>query len=265
MNGKDLIKRSRLFTTIYRFLDEAVDIKKLVYLLPNGIYYVWSLVKYRRALKNREKTGFEWYPQIHDRTATTKVDPHYFYQGYWAFERILSRKPEEHYDVGSQIDFVRYLSAVIRVIFIDIRPIELPLPNLKCVNGSILSTGYPDNSVSSISSLHVIEHIGLGRYGDPIDPDGSAKAAREMMRMLAPGGRLYISTPVGRPRVCFNAHLIRTPQQVVDLFAPLELVEFSIVGDDRRFIENADITKYDNSAYACGMFVFTKSGKCSLI
>ncbi len=252
------IKGNKALLLIHRFVDEAVDVRRLVYFLPNLARYVGCLLVYRRASARHRHGEFILFPKLHDRTSTTKVDPHYFYQGYWAFSRIYAVKPREHCDIGSQIDFVRYLSATVKTTFVDIRPIELPLERLICVKGSILKTDYPDCSVPSISSLHVIEHIGLGRYGDPIDPKGSEKAAAEMARMLEPGGRLYISTPIGRPRTCYNAHLIRTPRQVVELFPTLELIEFSAVDDNGRLRENADMTEFTGSDYACGLFLFTK-------
>jgi hypothetical protein len=252
------IKGNKTLLLIHRFVDEAVDVRRLIYFLPNLARYVGSLLAYRRVSSGRRHGEFVLFPKLHDRTATTKVDPHYFYQGYWAFNRIYAIKPREHCDIGSQIDFVRYLSATVKTTFVDIRPIELPLENLICVKGSILGTDYPDCSVPSISSLHVIEHIGLGRYGDPIDAHGSEKAAAEMARMLEPAGRLYISTPIGRPRTCYNAHLIRTPLQVIELFSMLELIEFSAVADTGKFCENADMAEFAKSDYACGLFVFTK-------
>ena len=62
------------------------------------------------------------------------------------------------------------------------------------------------------------EHIGLGRYGDPLDPLGTRKAAAELQRVLAPGGQLLFSLPVGRPRVEFNAHRVHDPHEVASWF-----------------------------------------------
>ena len=68
--------------------------------------------------------------------------------------------------------------------------------------------GFETGSVDSLSCLHTIEHVGLGRYGDPIDPEGWVVAVRELARILAPGGRLYLGTPIGRERVCFNSERV---------------------------------------------------------
>jgi len=47
--------------------------------------------------------------------------------------------------------------------------------------------------------MNVVEHVGLGRYGEPLDPEGDIKAMRELRRVLAPGGSLLFVVPVGRP------------------------------------------------------------------
>src|SRR5207253_10606962 len=69
----------------------------------------------------------------------------------------------------------------------------------------LLSLPFADRSVESLSCLHVAEHVGLGRYGDELDPEGTVKAARELQRVVAPAGRLYFALPVGRPRTEFRS------------------------------------------------------------
>jgi len=199
------------------------------------------------------------YPCLFDRTSKTRIDSHYFYQHHWAFKRICNLRPKLHVDVGSTTDFVGMLSAVMEVHFVDIRPLDINnIENLKSIRGSILDLPYEDDSIESVSCLHVAEHIGLGRYGDPLDPHGTKKAADELTRCLAKGGNLFFSLPVGKPRLCFNAHRIHSPKRILDLFSNLELVELSGTDDDKRFIENIDIHILEDSKYACGMFWFTK-------
>jgi SAM-dependent methyltransferase len=255
------IGKNEKFIKIYRLVRPFFDPVRGLVVIPNFLRYLIQLNIYKRLFKKCEELrafSFELFPQVYDATSFTKQDPHYFYQGVWAMKRIISSGIKEHFDIGSQIDFVRYLSLIVKTNFIDIRPIDLELSNLTCRKGSILNLPFGDDSICSISSLHVIEHIGLGRYGDQLDLFGSKKGAEELIRVLAPGGRLYISTPIGRPRICFNAHIIRTPLQVMELFEGLVLVEFSTIDDNRRFIENANPNDFSNSDYACGLFIFSK-------
>lgn len=198
------------------------------------------------------------HPCLHEKTATTSFDTHYFYQDIWAFRKIARSGTLEHVDVGSKVDYIGFLTAVTKVTFIDIRPLEAQLENLVNLPGSILSIPYPDGSVVSLSCLHVAEHIGLGRYGDPLDPLGTAKACAELRRVLAPGGNLYFALPVGKPRICFNAHRIHSTVQILRYFEGLTLREFSFVDDGGGFTVNADRTVADSAKYGCGLFHFTK-------
>ena len=196
------------------------------------------------------------YPQLHDRSRATPFDPHYFYVSGWAMRRIVADRPARHVDVGSHNLFANLLSAVVPVTFLDYRPLNARLAGLECVGGSILELPFAEHSVQSLSCLHVAEHIGLGRYGDPLDPEGTQKAARELTRVLAAGGRLYFALPVGRPRVCFNAHRVHSPDAIRQLFSGLHLVEFSGVHDDGRFVERIQLNEFRDNDYACGMFLF---------
>jgi hypothetical protein len=40
----------------------------------------------------------------------------------------------------------------------------------------------PDGYCDSLSCLHALEHFGLGRYGDPIDPRGHEKGITRWRR-----------------------------------------------------------------------------------
>jgi len=134
----------------------------------------------------------------------------------------------------------------------------LSLDGLHSCRGTVLALPVRDSSVMSISCLHVAEHVGLGRYGDSLDPGGTVKACRELSRALAGGGTLYFSVPIGRPRVCFNAHRIHQAKQIPEYFADLDLVEFSAVDDAGGFLEYADVDSLANSDYGCGLFRFRK-------
>lgn len=194
------------------------------------------------------------YPQLGDRVASSPFDPHYTHQDTWAAQRIAEHAPARHVDVGSRVDFVCFLTAITKVAFVDIRPLEVDIEGLETIEGSLLALPFADRSLESLSCLHVAEHVGLGRYGDPLDPNGTRKAIEELQRVLAPGGRLLFSTPVGRPRVCFNAHRIHDPVELLGLFDELELEEFAGVDDDGRFRRHRDPAELRDSAYACGMY-----------
>ena len=221
--------------------------------------YLSDMLSYSRMDGAEPIKLLDTYPCLFDKTSRTRVDSHYFYQDLWAFKKIYSLKTRLHVDIGSNVNYVGFLTAITNVHFVDIRPLEVSnIKNLKSVKGSILDLPYENNSLESISCLHVAEHVGLGRYGDTLDPQGTKKAASELSRCLAQGGNLFFSLPVGKPRLCFNAHRIHSPKQIIDYFGDLKLVELSGTDDKKRFIENIDIHSLENSRYACGMFWFTK-------
>jgi hypothetical protein len=221
--------------------------------------YIRDLRKYTKMVDAEPIKFSDTYPCLYDRTAKTSVDSHYFYQHLWAFKKIYALKPKLHVDVGSNVDFVGLLSAITKVNFIDIRPLDVSdIENLESIKGNILDLSYDDDSLESVSCLHVAEHIGLGRYGDPLDPLGTKKAAAELSRCLTKGGNLFFSLPVGKPRVCFNAHRIHSPKQILQYFSDLKLIEFTCTDDNKRFMQNINIDVLENAKYGCGMFCFTK-------
>lgn len=212
-----------------------------------------------RSLPGAEHVGsVDLWPCLFDRTDTTPFDAHYFYQDSWAARRILRIRPTHHVDVGSRVDFVGILSAAVPIVFLDIRPLEASLPNLRTAAGSLAHLPFSDGSVPSLSCLSVLEHIGLGRYGDPLDPQGTKRACRELARVLARGGNLFVGVPVGRERVCFNAHRVHSPQTILRYFEDLTLVEFSCVVGEGIFHEGVDPYRTDLGKSACGLFWFTR-------
>ena len=166
------------------------------------------------------------YPCLGDDTEETSIEPTYFYQDAWAFEKIVKSRPALHVDVGSHYKFVALLSKVVPVTMVDLRPLSLPLDTVAFQKGSILELPFENRSVPSLSSLCVVEHIGLGRYGDPIAPQGTELAIQELKRIVQPGGSLYVSVPLDdETRIYFNAHRAFREDDLLKLFEPFRVVE----------------------------------------
>ncbi len=198
--------------------------------------------------------------QTYDRYAPAgELDQHYFLQDIWAARQIIASAPPSHVDVGSRLDgFVGHLLCSVPVTYVDLRPLTLGMPNFRFVRGSILELPFEDSSVTSLSCLHVIEHIGLGRYGDPLGPNDYLKALAELERVLAPGAALWLSTPVGRERVCFDAHRVFSPNTIRQALWKLDLEEFSMIPDNElRVFEKIPLAVAEQE-YACGLFRFRK-------
>lgn len=226
--------------------------------VPGAVRFLRDRRRYRGLPGAEPLRLLDTFPKLADRLATTPYDSHYLFQDTWAAQRVAESGPDRHVDVGSRIDYVCFLTAVTRVAFVDIRPLTAPIEGLEPIDASILDLPFADHSLESVSCLHVVEHIGLGRYGDPLDPEGSRKAMAELQRVVAPGGQLLFATPVGRPRVCFNAHRIHDPRAIVELFGELELVEFAGVDDGGRFARHRSPGDFVDQSYACGMYHFRR-------
>jgi hypothetical protein len=88
--------------------------------------------------------------------------------------------------------------------------------------------GVKGDAAICISSF---EHDGLGRYGDPVDPEGDLKAMQTMLGQLEPGGLVFFSVPLGRDAVAWNAHRIYGPLRLPQLLDGWDVVEW--FGDER--------------------------------
>jgi hypothetical protein len=199
------------------------------------------------------------WPCFFDRVPVTPIERHYFYQNWWAGKIIVRSHTDVHVDVGSDASFVSTLAVWRRVIVVDVRPLVVELPSLHPVQGTILALPFRDAEVRSISCLHVVEHIGLGRYGDALNPAGTQQACAELERVLAPRGDLVFSVPLGVPRICFNAHRVLSPEQILTYFERLRLVSFAGVNDNGVFRQESTPFEFNDASYACGLFHFTKN------
>lgn len=242
------------------WLQSVLDLRRAV-----GIVALpWYIADWRRYSRLAGPRAIRWrdsYPCLTDRVLHTPFDPHYFYQAGWAARKLARAVPSCHVDVGSSALMIGMVSALVHTIFVDYRPLRARIPELDVTAGDLLALPFRTGSVHSLSCLHVIEHVGLGRYGDQLDPAGSSKAAQELMRVLASSGKLLLSIPVGRERVQFNAHRVFAPQTVLSMFSELELMDTAMVDDSGEFSEPADLARAADCNYACGMFEFARPAR----
>jgi SAM-dependent methyltransferase len=173
---------------------------------------------------------------------------------------LAKTKTKVHVSFGDSVYFVGIASAFTSMTFCDIRKSGLPFHDLKEDTADLTSLPASwTGTLESISCMHVLEHIGLGRYGDALNASGDRKAAAELARVLAPGGQLLMVVPMeDPPRVCFNAHRLYSYSQVMDLFPDLSLCEFTLITNEGQFLENADPGLLVGRKYSCGCFRYTK-------
>ncbi len=248
-----------------RFLEvlqiQPTRIKKAISALP------W----YFRSLKQfRAQTSWPVFfdPQLLDRNEEGGDHGEYFWQDLWVAKKIIQAAPTRHIDVGSRLDgFIAHLACIRDVEVLDIRPVHVTVERVHFHQVDLFDLPKKWEAVADcVTCLHTIEHFGLGRYGDTINAEGWKLGLENLKKILMPGGTLWLSTPIGQERVCFNAHRVFNPMTIVHAAQELglKLQEFSFLTRDKLstgdFITSNDIPNdiafLADQRYGVGIFQF---------
>jgi len=217
--------------------------------------------------------NMKFMPCLHDRYeegGATKSE--YFWQDLLVARAIYVAKPVKHVDIGSRVDgFVAHVASFREIEVVDVRPISTAVPGVvfrqaDLMNPTALPTaaGGGDGYCDSLSCLHAIEHFGLGRYGDPINPQGYQRGIANMAQLLQPGGTFYLSTPIGQERVEFNANWVFDPRSIVRCAeaARMTLQKLIVITPDQgaqnSAIDAATLADLALPHYQLGLFIFIK-------
>jgi len=256
---------------IYRFfvfllLQFGLDISRPLNFLKGLPRYINGIIKFKKLYKGK----IELLPCLHDwyeEGGQTKGE--YFLQDLYIARKINEANPTRHLDIGSSVQgFVAHVASFRDIEVLDVREITSEIPGI-IFRQSDLSL--PINEIyrekyDSVSCLHALEHFGLGRYGDPIDPEGHKKGLRNMYDLLSENGLLYLSVPIGIERVEFNANRVFNPDTIMKECISLgfELNNFILIQDSKvseLYLEENLITQLSKQRYALGMFLFRKISK----
>jgi SAM-dependent methyltransferase len=191
---------------------------------------------------------------------------HYFHQDLLVASRIFQNGPQQHVDIGSRIDgFVSHVASFREIEVFDIRPLNITIPNIVFKQLDLMNTNFDLISYcDSVSSLHAIEHFGLGRYGDKLDYNGHLKGLKNIYEMLKKDGKFYFSVPIGPQRIEFNAHRIFSVKYIIELIQDKYRIDsFSYVDDEGDLFRDIPLhpNKIENNfscKYGCGIFELTK-------
>lgn len=158
----------------------------------------------------------------------------YFHQDLLVAQWIFAEGPERHIDVGSRVDgFVAHVASFRSIDVLDIRPVKSSASGITFHERDIMvADSRWDESCDSLSCLHTIEHFGLGRYNDTLDPDGWRLGWANLVRMARPGGTIYLSTMIGPQRIEFDAHRVFAVPTLVRLVAQSCDIEATAFIDD---------------------------------
>ena len=226
----------------------GLDLRRAYYALEGIRRYVGHL----REFKSKMGDDFRWgrqLPMLDEWSASSGALGAYFHQDLLVADWIYQSRPLRHVDVGSRIDgFIAHLAVFREVEVLDIRPQPHAIRNIVFHQLDLMAE-LPDAWVEctdSLSCLHTIEHFGLGRYGDKIDPQGHEKGLKQLKRMVKPGGVLYLATPIGPQRIEFNAHRIFAAETLTGWFDDGWKIErFAYLDDSEVMHEDFDWRKAD--------------------
>ena len=218
----------------------GIDLLKLVITLYSFPIFTIQFLKFY--LRRKNDFSFSFYPILVDKfleAGTTKSQ--YFHQDLYVAKKIYTDNPMVHYDIGSRIDgFVAHVASFRKINIIDIRPLKNKIHNISFFKQDIMQENQILNTkIDSLSSLHAVEHFGLGRYGDKIDFDGHIRGLNNIHKMLNKNGKFYFSVPIGPNKIYFNAHRVFSIDYMLKyLRNKYEFIEFSYVDDKGSFFES---------------------------
>ena len=114
-----------------------------------------------------------------------------------------------------------------------------------------------------VSSIHAIEHFGLGRYGDEINEKGMYEGLKNIVLMLKTNGFLILSIPLGQDTVYFNSHRIVNPYLILNFMNTLglEINEFVYLYKGKIISTNNyedSFNKILERRYTLGTFIMKK-------
>ena len=207
------------------------------------------------------------YPCLRERPSNSgDIKNPYFWQDLYVAKKIFENKPIKHIDIGSRIDgFVAHVASFREIEVFDIRPLGSTIPNVTFKQVDIMdSDTMPVNYCASVSCLHTIEHLGLGRYGDALDPNGHIKGFRNITKAVSSGGTFYFSVPFGVQRIEFNAHRIFGMPYLMDLVSnDFKIKSFAFIDDDCVLHENVILDKASTEksfgcTHGCAIFELVK-------
>jgi SAM-dependent methyltransferase len=248
----------------------GIDPLKAIATLRGLPFYLRDLKAIKKQLRE-SKSPFSLAsptPILYDRFAQSgTARGHYFHQDLLVAQRIFVQNPEIHVDVGSRVDgFVAHVASFRQIEVFDIRPMHANVPNVKFIQFDLMgeiSNAWVDYC-DSLSCLHALEHFGLGRYGDAINVNGHVVGLNNLAKLLKPGGKLYISVPIGPQRIEFNAHRVFSLVYLSGLFGDRFCVDrFSYVDDAGQLVRDvvlntAGVEHNFGCHYGCGIFEMSK-------
>lgn len=123
------------------------------------------------------------------------------------------------------------------VTMVEYQKIISRYPSLKTM--TVLKFEKSKKIFDSAISISSVEHSGLGRYGDELDPDGDLKSMKLLRDKLKIGGLCFLAVPMGKDQILWNAHRVYGRHRFPLLIDGWEIVEtFGLIDSDYDVDEN---------------------------
>lgn len=200
---------------------------------------------------------------LHDYVAEAgQADGHYFWQDLIAAQWVFKLNPISILDIGSRIDgFIAHVASFRRIELADIRPVVTEIPNVSHLQLDMMNAHSLEKKYSLVTSLHAVEHFGLGRYGDRLDSEGHLKGLINIAELVANNGVLIISAPIGQSKVQFNSQRILDPQLIPKTLKNFAVIEFNVIPWKGPPNMDVDLDTFATSEKGlCGIYIMRKEG-----
>lgn len=150
-----------------------------------------------------------------------------------------------------------------QVTAIDLTPVQwfYVNPSLTFLQKDIFELSLDPSSLDLVINCSSVEHVGLGRYGDSVDPDGDLKAMKVLHKFLKPGGTMLLTAPIGQDATISWRHRVYGPERLKRLLEGflVEAKEYWVKDENNRWVlaEESEALKRkgDESVYGLGCFV----------
>lgn len=260
INKKTRVKK--LLLKFYNFVFFfGIDLRK-IYSLLYFPKFALSFIKFKELKGSVQKIK----PILNDYSKEVNLmTGHYFHQDLLVANKIYKNNPKKHIDIGSRVDgFVSHVASFRVIETYDLR--DIGKSKHKNIKINIADITNPNLSIKtdSLSCLHSIEHFGLGRYGDNLDPEGHIKGFQNLLNLLDKDGLLYISFPIStKTRVEFNEQRVFHYSEILNWLKPFQdkyaLECFDYIDDlDNIYYDFKISNNIEKLNFGCGIYTIRK-------
>lgn len=132
----------------------------------------------------------------------------------------ITKPNSEILDVGCNESLLTLHMASLghKVTALDLNGYGFSHPNIEVLKGDICTIDLPAQKYDYIIFLSVLEHVGLGAYGEEGFGGGDRKALERAKRFLKPDGKIIITTPFGKGTITPTQRVYST-ETIAGLFS----------------------------------------------